>query len=193
MKPGRALIVILAWLLGTSSAHAVSTVMSPVDDRPGWQPDATFAQVGNGSSTDEWTIGAQWDWRRQWEIGETLRVRGRWDLEFGRLRALTHWDNDDHAWYTKIAFMPVLRLSSDRHPWYVDAGVGPALVFPMYVSRERTFSTTFNFDDYVAVGVQLGSRNQHDLSIGFNHISNAGLSEPNPGLNLYAARYTHRF
>jgi hypothetical protein len=74
-----------------------------------------------------------------------------------------------------------------------DAGVGPALVFPMYVSRERTFSTTFNFDDYVAVGVQLGSRNQHDLSIGFNHISNAGLSEPNPGLNLYAARYTHRF
>src|SRR5262245_32362039 len=127
MNAGRALTVILAWLLGASSAHAIGTVTVPLDDGPRWRPDATFAQIGNGSSTDEWTVGAQWNWHREWELGETFRVRGRWDVEFGRLRALTRWDSNDDAWYSKIAFMPVLRLTSDRHPWwYVDAGIGPA-------------------------------------------------------------------
>jgi hypothetical protein len=183
-----------AWLLGTSGAHAMSTQPVPLHEGPRWRPDATFAQIGSGSSTDEWTIGAQWDWHRQWELGETFRVRGRWDLEYGRLRALTRWNRDDDAWYSKIAFMPVLRLTNDRHPWwYLDAGVGPALVLPLYVSRERTFSTNFNFDNYVALGVLLGNRDQHDVSVGLNHISNGGLSQPNPGLNVFSLRYTHRF
>jgi len=191
---GRATLLALAWLFGVSTASAMEVRDLSSTDAPRWRPDSTFAQFGGESSADEWTLGVQWDWHRQWYLGETWHVRGRWQLEIGRLHALTRWDRDDYASYTKVGIIPTVRLTNARRErWYVDAGVGPTLLLPMYVDRERTFSTVFNFDDYIAFGVMLGDHDQHDLSVGLNHISNAGLDQPNPGLNLYSVRYTHRF
>jgi hypothetical protein len=64
---------------------------------------------------------------------------------------------------------------------------------PVYVDRERTFSTQFNFQTQLAAGRLLGAHRQHDLAVCIAHISNAELEQPNPGLNLYALRYTWRF
>jgi hypothetical protein len=179
------------WIGVPAFAHAESRV--PAAEEPAWRPDATFVQVGGGSSNDTWSVGTQWDWHRHWEPGESWLLSGRWTLSAGRLRALTSWRNNDAAWYTKIGFAPTVRLVNQRHDrWYLELGFGPAVLMPVYVSRERTFSTVFNFENRVAAGMLLGSRGQHDLSISLDHISNADIEQPNPGLNQYSVRYTLR-
>jgi hypothetical protein len=173
---------------------AASARADDADHRARWLPDATFAQLGGNSAADNWTIGVQWGWQRGWHWGESLRARGHWELAAGRWSSLQTWRNDDRDWFTQIAFSPVLRLGDERLPgWYLDAGFGPTLLLPTYVDRERTFSTQFNFQTQLAAGRVFGSRQQHDLAIFFAHLSNAEIEQPNPGLNLFALRYTWRF
>jgi lipid A 3-O-deacylase len=175
---------------GLPTGTAAANTLEP----PRWRPDSTFVQIGDHDTANAWTLGAQWDWHRRWQWGESMTLRGRWELSAARVRAFTHWQDDRDAWHTKIAFSPVVRLSSDRNePFYLDAGIGAAVLYPLYVDRERTFSTVFNFEDYIAVGVLLGRERQHDLSIGVSHVSNAGWRQPNPGLTLLSLRYTLRF
>jgi len=174
---------------GTSLAHASDAVA----DRS-WWPDATFAQLGGNSSADNWTLGVQWAWRRDWQWGQSVHAQGHWELSAGRWASKQSWRNDDRDWFTQITFTPMLRLTTARsNGWYVDVGVGPTLLLPVYVDRERTFSTQFNFQTQLAAGRLLGAHSQHDLAVCIAHISNAELEQPNPGLNLYALRYTWRF
>jgi hypothetical protein len=184
--------VLAIWIAGCTLAHAGESV-GRADDEPPWRPDGTFVQVGGGHSNDSWIVGAQWDWRRQWELGASWLLTGQWNLTAGRLRALDNWKNDSDSWYTKIGFIPSVRLVNQRiDRWYLELGTGPVALLPVYVSRERTFSTVFNFENRLAAGVQLGHRRQHDFSVSFDHISNADIEQPNPGLNQYSVRYTLR-
>src|SRR5262245_60127827 len=183
-------LVIAGLLIVATPAHADDADAS----RPRWIPDATFAQLGGSSSANNWTVGVQWAWQRGWRWGESVHARGHWELAAGRWSALQSWRNDDRDWYTQIAFSPVLRLGTDGWPgWYLDAGLGPTLLLPTYVDRERTFSTQFNFQTQLAAGRMFGARQRHDVALFYAHISNAEIEQPNPGLNLFALRYTWRF
>jgi hypothetical protein len=64
---------------------------------------------------------------------------------------------------------------------------------PVFRSRDRDFSTEFNFQSHLAVGYVLGERGEHDFGLRIEHFSNAGIREPNPGMNFGSLRYTHRF
>jgi hypothetical protein len=193
MMFAQVLRVAAIWMAGSTLAHAFETIVHPRDE-PRWRPDGTFVQVGGGHSNDSWIMGAQWDWHRRWELGASWLLSGQWNLSAGRMRALDNWKNDNDSWYTKIGFMPSVRIINQRiDRCYLELGTGPVIVTPVYISRERTFSTVFNFENRIAAGVQLGQRRQHDFSVSFDHISNADIEQPNPGLNQYSVRYTLRF
>jgi hypothetical protein len=38
-----------------------------------------------------------------------------------------------------------------------------------------------------------GPRQEHELSLRLQHASNAGVKEPNPGVNFLLLRYAHAF
>ena len=63
----------------------------------------------------------------------------------------------------------------------------------MFRSRDRSFSTEFNFQSHLAVGYTLGARGEHDLALRIEHFSNAGIRSPNPGMEFASLRYTYRF
>jgi lipid A 3-O-deacylase len=44
--------------------------------------------------------------------------------------------------------------------------------------------TAFQFVDMAGVGMQFGSRQQYLAGYRFQHISNGGINEPNPGINF---------
>ena len=44
-----------------------------------------------------------------------------------------------------------------------------------------SFSTRFQFGDHLGVGVRRG---QYDIGLRLQHLSNAGLRNPNPGVNF---------
>lgn len=177
------ILAALLWI-GAVSAHAA----------PGWQPDAAFTQLGEGSSTQSWSAGLQWDWDREWSLARSLVLRGRFEVALGRWRAEVRERDDGWAWITQVSAVPNLRLSdADRRGWYGELGVGPSLLLPIYRSRDRQFSTHFNFQSHLGVGYTWGERGEHDVSLRVEHYSNAGIRRPNPGVNLGSVRYAYRF
>ena len=69
---------------------------------------------------------------------------------------------------------------------------GVNVLAPLYRSRDKRFSTAFNFGDHVGIGVQLGDDHGQELSLRLQHFSNAGIKDPNPGENFVQLRYTAR-
>ena len=170
----------------------LAAATAEADDRR-WQPDAIFSQVGAGDATDAWSVGGQWHWRRGWVVRESLVLRGRWEFAFGRWRSDLD-EGGDQTWVSQLSVVPTLRLSKPSGGgWYAELGSGPSLVMPVFHSRDREFSTEFNFQSHLAVGYVLGERGEHDFGLRIEHFSNAGIRDPNPGMNFGSLRYTYRF
>lgn len=159
-----------------------------------WQPDGVFSQVGTGSATDAWSVGGQWHWRRAWALHDSLILRGRWEIAVGRWRADLEHGRRDESWVTQLSVVPTLRLTGLRgRGWYGEIGSGPAMLMPVFHSRNRSFSTEFNFQSHLALGYTLGPAGQHDVGLRIEHFSNAGIRDPNPGMEIASLRYTYRF
>lgn len=45
----------------------------------------------------------------------------------------------------------------------------------------------------LGLGVSLGAQRRHELLLRLQHVSNAGLKQPNPGLNFLQLRYALHF
>lgn len=176
-------------------AAAMAVAAATHANAQGWRPDAAFTQLGKGDSTEAWSAGAQWDWQSDWRFGRSLLLRGRWEVALGRWRAEIGDRDIAWAWITQLSAVPNLRLSSADSVggWYAEAGIGPSLLLPIYRSRERRFSTKFNFQDHLSVGYVWGRRGEHDLGLRIDHYSNAGIRKPNPGVDLFSLRYAYRF
>ena len=151
-------------------------------------------QVGTGAATDTWSIGGQWHWKRTWALRDSLVLHGRWEHALGRWRTDLDEVGRDDAWVTQVSAAPTLRLTHlSQRGWYAELGSGPSLLMPIFRSRDRGFSMEFNFQSHLAVGYVLGERGELDLGLRIEHFSNAGIREPNPGMELGSLRYTHRF
>jgi hypothetical protein len=59
--------------------------------------------------------------------------------------------------------------------------------------RPAPLGTAFQFGDMVGFGVGFGKNAATEVGMRFQHISNAGIKEPNPGTNLYTGYVRYRF
>lgn len=149
---------------------------------------ASRAQHG----TDAVTLGATLPfgaWSMPLWGGE---LRGHWDMYLSR------WSFDGIAGHDSalvLGVTPTLRLRPDqgRSAWFWEAGVGGTLANHRYRTAEREFSTRFNFASHLGVGINLGARRQHELLLSVEHLSNASIKKPNPGLNFVHLRYALHF
>jgi lipid A 3-O-deacylase len=157
-------------------------------------PSAAFVQLGVAEHTDALVVGAAWDspWRMDRAWGA---VTGYWEASFGRWSSRSADGVHSTAWVTQFGITPVWRLQPRRwqQGWFVEAGIGANVVTPLYRSRDKRFSTKFNFGDHVAVGRQFGVGRQHEIALRFQHFSNAGIERPNPGENFVQLRYLRHF
>jgi len=167
---------------------------SAMDGERGLQPDAVFSQVGAGDATDSWSIGGQWRWKHAWVLRDSLVLHGRWEIAVGRWRADLNDQERDQKWVTQLSVVPTLRLfGPSGRGWYGEIGSGPAMLMPVFQSRDRSFSTELNFQSHLALGYILGSQAEHDIGLRIEHFSNAGIRDPNPGIELASLRYTYGF
>jgi hypothetical protein len=74
-------------------------------------------------------------------------------------------------------------------------GIGTSYLNPLFTDGTRHFSTRFNFDDHLGLGYRWGGEASHfgsqEVTLRLEHFSNAGLREPNPGMNFIELRYGH--
>ena len=52
----------------------------------------------------------------------------------------------------------------------------------------RTSSTAFQFGDHLGAGFRFGPQDRYDFGVRVQHISNGGVSSPNPGINFFLVR-----
>jgi hypothetical protein len=182
-------------VLAAAAGIAVVTIGTPVcaADAGALAPSSAFIQAGVAQEAQMLVGGAtwDWDWHKDLAIG---RLGGYWEASLGR------WNSDagpdgGSAWVTQIGLTPILRLYPERWggSWFVELGIGANFLLPIYQSRTKRFSTTFNFGDHLAIGRRFGEDGSHVLALRVQHFSNAGIREPNPGENFLQLRYSQHF
>ena len=158
-----------------------------------WRPDGVFVQVGVAEDAHTLAAGATWDRRWHRSLGSG-RLSLYWELSVGRWRG----ERDGRrgtAWVTQLGVTPVLRW--ERRPygrgWFVEGGIGGNLLLPLYRSRDKVFSTRFNFGDHLGVGRRFGTDGRFELALRVQHFSNGGIRHPNPGEDFVQLRAAWRY
>ncbi|GAB2454364.1 acyloxyacyl hydrolase [Comamonas humi] len=147
--------------------------------------------------------GAAKESARSLTVGSTVPMA--WYSRWGSHLITAHWDMSLAVWNSHLlddsrknivvlGLAPTLRLhSGSSFPWFVEAGIGGFLSNRVYHSRDKDFSTAFNFGTHLGAGFFSGPRRENEWSVRLEHFSNAGIKSPNPGENFVQLRYARHF
>lgn len=175
-----AVAVLCLW----SSAHAFQ------DSATGLYVEA--GRTPGGSDTNSLSLGLLLPWP-----GLVPRD-GPWsfhtDLYLSQWSARGQDGGGRHS-YTQLGAIATVRYRFDdgRSPWFSEAGLGATVLDGLYHSREKDFSTRFQFTEVLGLGRSFGPHGEHELSLRVQHFSNGGIRHPNPGENFLGLRYAYRF
>ena len=141
--------------------------------------DGAALEVGYGDDkTRLLRVSVQDRWSNVLRQGHDWRLTGYWDFMVGV------WDNPDES-TADIGVTPVFRFERER--LYLEAAIGGHLV-QRRISQHKVFSTAFQFGDHVGIGMR-GS--EYDVGIAVQHLSNASIRRPNPGINFVLLRFQY--
>ena len=139
--------------------------------------DALALEVGYGedrTSLLRFAVVERWN-REPRPLGRQWQLTGYWDL------SAALWDNAVES-TADLGITPVFRFESGA--LYLEAAIGLHLV-QTRISASRVFSTAFQFGDHVGIGWHSG---RWDFAARLQHMSNAGIDHPNPGINFALLR-----
>lgn len=138
--------------------------------------------TSQGQLTERIGIESQWN-KPVW--GENLS--GYWDL------GLTNWEKGDKASQRQsISFAPVFvyTFKGENVSPYVEAGIGVG-VFNGTTVGDRNIGSSVHFEDRIGFGLKF----KDDSKVGVRaiHYSNAGIKQPNAGIESFSVFYTQPF
>lgn len=180
------------YLMATAAVAALtvcSAAAQDLDARPSW-----YVQAGKGeSSSYALVLGTTMPWKNwQWNLGSG-KVRGHWDAWVGA------WSNQgldrDRFTTSALGIGPSLRWrgAQGTAAWFVEAGTAVMVTGKRLVNSGERMGTRFNFASHIGFGVNFGAQHAQELSLRLQHASNAGIKDPNPGLDLVQIRYARAF
>ena len=158
---------------------------------PAQTPSVYLQRDVASHGTDAFTLGATLPWG-EWQkpLGSGV-LSGFWDAYVSR------WSYDgvgrDHLWL--LGLTPTLRWTPDegRSPWFFQAGIGVTVSDHLYRSVDKQFSTAFNFASHLGVGLRFGQERRQEVMLRVQHLSNASIKSPNPGINYVQMRYGYHW
>lgn len=165
--------IAVACLLTLSAA--VSTDVEAMD------LSAAGGATSQGGMT--YRLGAGWDWDKSWWQSSVGRVTGYWSAGY------TYWAAGDHGTSaSSLSLAPVLvyEFAGDSIQPYIEAGIGIA-AFSATEAGEQNLGSAFNFEDRIGFGMTF-ARGQK-VGLRAIHYSNAGIKEPNDGIESFSLFY----
>lgn len=177
------------WII--ASVMLVATTVAQAVDGVSIEGGRSFSS--RNDDTDMVRVGVQWDWDVKWFEHASWYLTGYWDLSLG------YWSNDDRLDdhdVIDLGFTPTFRLRSSATSGfipYVELAVGAHYLSDKDISDQRKFSTNFQFGDHIGLGFMFGDKGQYDLSYRLQHLSNASIDSPNPGINFNQVRFQYHF
>ncbi len=180
-------LVAAALVAGASSAACA-------DELVGWAHPAVQGAFARdpGHGINKYEIAVNFNTPIQYgnPEGWLFRLQAEANLGFWDSRSGTNRQN-----LTEFGLTPIFRVEKRGAYFvpYLEAGVGLRLLTHTSTSDQHNFSTAFQFGDMVGLGVGFGKNAATEVGFRFQHISNAGIKEPNPGTNLYTGYVRYRF
>jgi lipid A 3-O-deacylase len=146
---------------------------------------AAIGMTGQGQMT--WRAGISQNWNKQWWQSNRGYLSGYWEAGY------TYWEGGDQgSGAHSLSFSPVFvyQFNGERFRPFIEAGIGVSLFSSSKVA-DRNMGSAFQFEDRLGAGFTLhdGSR----LGIRAIHYSNAGIKNPNDGIESYSLFYTKPF
>jgi len=133
------------------------------------------------------------DWEAQWFTAGNWYLSGQWEL------GASYWDgdrgrtgNDSLGDFHVTPVFQLLRKESDGFVPFVEFGVG-AHVHTDDSIGDKDFDIPFAFGSHVGAGLRFGESASYELLYRFQHLSNAGLGDDNPGINFHLLQLGYRF
>jgi hypothetical protein len=146
---------------------------------------ARFGAGASSSNRDFHQAEAFVDWNLpwHWDLGK------KWDLA-SRLGFSAGWLGNNHSDGAVGTLGPLLALGRERFPISIEGGAGLTLI-SRWEFETKNFGEPVQFTSYMGLGCDLAK----DWRFGyrFQHMSNAGISQSNPGLNLHVLAFSYRF
>ncbi len=140
-------------------------------------------------------VGVQWDWNKKWVEMGNWHLGGYWESDAGywsnNSYARTHSQHIGYRIHAGFPFPADHALVRCRRT--LELGVGLHFLSATSVSTQRQFGTSFQFGDHVGVGVRFGDKGKYDIGYRYQHFSNAGIKDPNQGINFNELRLQYHF
>lgn len=154
----------------------------------------TFGTEDDRGEVGSYGLSTGWDWDVQWF------KTGQWYLttysEFG----LNVWKNDDsnssgNDTLVNGYVMQALRWQRDLSttlPVFIDVGSSLNVYSDSEIGNQD-FSIPFAFGTQFGAGIRFGPAREYQILYRFQHQSNAGLGDDNPGIQFHLISLTYRF
>lgn len=157
---------------------------------PAYAVNGSSIEVGSGDdSTKQVRVGLRWNWDKRWSIGQSWNATGFWEANLG------YWDGDGAGakslW--DIGITPVFRLSPNGSNFFLEGAIGAHFLSETRINNRRIFGSSFNFGDHIGFGWTFGEKNRYEIGYRLQHLSNAGLSDPNDGINFHQIRFGYNY
>ncbi len=162
---------------------------------PAFAVDGLQLEYGDGDDgIERYGAALQWQWSRKWFADGQWYLGGYWEVSG------SYWDGG--AGHTgsdslgEFGFTPVLRLQTHSPAGavspFLEAGIGGHVLTGTKLEN-KDFSTEWQFGSHIGAGLRFGARGRFELLYRFQHLSNAGLGDSNPGVNFHVLRLGWHF
>jgi hypothetical protein len=146
---------------------------------------ARFGFGASSSNNDFHQAEAFVDWNLPW----SLDLGKKWDLE-SRLDSSAGWLGNNHSSAAVVSTGPLLAVGSEHLPIGFEGGAGPTVISRQDFAT-KDFGDPFQFTSHVGLYWDITKRWRFGYR--FQHMSNAGISAHNPGINLNMLALSYRF
>ncbi|MDH5535742.1 MAG: acyloxyacyl hydrolase [Betaproteobacteria bacterium] len=174
-----------------SLAMPAAVIVGVLAASPAAAVDSIALEAGSGYGTDMARVALQRDMRQRWLESGDWQLGSYWKVGLGywRRNAAAGQDAD----LAEIGLTPVLRFQqTSGRGLYVEGGFGVHLLSRSHIGDLR-LGTLVQFGSSIEVGFRFGDKGQYDLSVCYQHLSNADIKQPNDGIDFNQIRFRHHF
>lgn len=158
--------------------------------QPSWALDGVSIVGGtnrnaDGLKADFFQVAVREGFNGRWLESSTGALTTYWEA------SLSRWNPDGREnWVGALGVAARYEFSGAP---YVEYGLGGAYLSDLHVAKNRRVGSNFQFANRFEVGYRFGRARENELGLAYWHYSNAGIKNPNPGMDFVSVRYTRRF
>jgi len=173
-------LIVVALISVTENSLSVADLSSYVDG-----VSASYGKSKDGIKI--YRLGLRKDFDSKWGKSSVGYFSGYYEFSLNYWKGKTKHIKTNYG----VALSPVFGYYFDLGEIkpYVEAGIGVSLFKHTFIDN-RNISSHFLFEDRIGAGVRVKN---FDFSFRYMHYSNAGIVEPNSGIDIFIASISYKF